>query len=196
MANHSLDDKTLIAYICGTNAQRDEALQTFFSDMELRSIVINLIRKQGGSDADGEDTFQDTMILFDRNIREGRFEGKSSLRTYFIAISKWQWHNRQRQHRTVELEPTHYDETVPSVEVKVLSEERKSLIEEVLSQIGDRCKEILTLYGNSYSNEEIAKVFGFSSTDAAKKESYRCRLRMKDYVRSSPHLFELFKSLI
>jgi RNA polymerase sigma factor (sigma-70 family) len=196
MENFSLDDKTLMAHICGAEAQRDAALKMFFSDMKLRGIVINHVRQQGGNDADGEDVFQDAMIAFDQNIREGKFEGKSALRTYFIAIAKWKWHNRQRQHRTVELESTHYDEVVPSVEVTVLSDERKSLIEEALTQIGERCKNILTLYKESYNNEEIAQTFGFSSPEMAKKESYRCRIRFRDYLQSKPHLFELFKSMI
>jgi RNA polymerase sigma factor (sigma-70 family) len=196
MANTQLDDTALIAGIRGTTAQRDVALRTFFSDLELRSIVLNIIRQNGGQDADGEDAFQDTMILFERNIREGRFEGKSSLRTYFIGIAKWQWHNRQRQHRTVEWQPTEHDQTIPSVEVEVLSEERKGLIEQALTQIGERCKAILMLYKQSYSNEEIAQTFELSSPDMAKKESYRCRIRLKEYIQSQPHLFELFKSMI
>ena len=196
MALSHLDDTTLVAYIRGTTAQRDTALSTFFSDRALRNIVINHVRQHGGNDADGEDTFQDTMILFDRNIREGRFEGKSALRTYFMAIAKWQWHNRQRQHRTVELQAIEQGEKIPSVEIKVLSDERKQLIEQALGQIGERCKAMLTLYKQSYNNEEIAQTFGLSSADMAKKETYRCRLRLKAYIQSQPHLLEFFKNTL
>lgn len=198
MANLNFDDKTLIALICGTSAQRDQALRAFFYDKSLRGIVINHVRQHGGNDADGEDIFQDAMITFDENIRGGRFEAKSALRTYFVGIAKGQWFNknRQRKNHNIELQPTHYDEAIPSVEAEIISEERKSLIEQALTQIGERCKSILDMYKLSYNYQEVATTFGFSSPEMAKKASYRCRMQFRDYVKSQPHLFELFKSMI
>ncbi len=198
MANLNFDDKTLIALICGTSAQRNEALHILFCDNSLRGIVINHVRQHGGNDEDGKDIFQDAMITFDENIRGGRFEAKSALRTYFVGIAKGQWFNkyRQRKNHNIELQPTHYDEAIPSVEAEIISEERKSLIEQALSQIGERCKSILDMYKLSYNYQEVAATFGFSSPEMAKKESYRCRIRFRDYVKNQPHLFELFKSMI
>ena len=192
------DDKTLIAHICGTEAQRDAALSSFFCDTALRGVVIHYVRQHGGTDDDGKDIFQDTMLTFDENIRRGRFEQRSSLRTYYVAIAKQLWFNknRQRQNHTVELEPTHHDDIVPSVETQVINEERKGLIDKALSQIGERCKGILNLYKLSYNYQEVAATFGLSSPEMAKKESYRCRLRLRDYITSQPYLFELFQSTI
>ncbi len=198
MANSTFDDKTLIAQICGTEEQRDKALRIFFCDKALRDIVINKLKQLGATTDDAKDAFQDALFPFQENIRRGRFDEHCSLRTYYLAIAKQLWFNknRRRQNHTVEIQPIHYDEMMPSVEIIVINEERKKLIDKALSQIGERCKGILDLYKLSYNYQEVANTFGFSSPDMAKKESYRCRLRFREYIKSQPHLYELFKSMI
>ena len=150
-------------------------------------MIVRYIEQHGGSTQDGEDVFQETLILFDRSIRKGNFKGKSSLKTYFFAIAKYYWWKlRSRRRPTRELSPQDYDETVDSVEVYVLEEEKKQYLRQAMQQIGDRCKAILRLYQLDYSMQEIARDIGLSSDAMAKKETYRCRMRLRAYLENNP----------
>ena len=134
----------------------------------------------------------ETFMLFDRNLREGRFEGRSSLATYFIGIAKWHWLAQRRQRgRQTELMPDHYDGLVESPEAEVLQAEHRGWLEAALGRIGERCRELLRLYQLDYSMEEIAQTMRYANPDVAKKEAYRCRMRFRELLEQYPQWKDL-----
>ena len=76
---------------------REKALRQIYRDDKWRKSVIFYVVTHGGNPSDAEDVFQDTIILFDRQIREGNFKGQSSLATYFMGIAKWRWVSLRRK---------------------------------------------------------------------------------------------------
>jgi RNA polymerase sigma factor (sigma-70 family) len=189
-------DSELIRCICGDMAARDKALHYFFSDKLLLNSVVQFVVHNGGNTEDGRDVFQDAMVIFDRNIRAGKFAGNSQLRTYFIAIAKWHWVNlRRRKSITQPIDPgTIALSGVPeNPEIQYINEERKSLLEQAISLIGARCSQLLHFYKLSYSMEEIAQEINLSSADMAKKEVYRCRERLKNHLQAQPQIAKILQ---
>jgi RNA polymerase sigma factor (sigma-70 family) len=132
---------------------------------------------------DAKDVFQETLIRFDQNLREGRFEGRSSLSTYFVAIAKWHWVSLARKaNKTTVLEPSDLEGADAGVEQGYLAEEQKKLLESAMAQTGERCKQLLKLYQLDYNMEEIAQHLGYNNADVAKKEAYRCRARLREVL--------------
>jgi RNA polymerase sigma factor (sigma-70 family) len=173
--------------------QRDDALKHIYENEKLRQSVSYLVTNNGGNIQDAEDVYQDTLILFDRQIRTGRFKGESTWTTYFIGIAKWRWISMKRKFgRDVELKIEHINEQVESVEVDTIENEKRALIDDVLAKIGERCKALLKLYKLSFSMEEIAQQLGLSSPEMAKKNAYECRKKFKDFVTENP----AYKSLL
>ena len=186
-------DAQLLNAIKGKEEERNWALKYFFTNKPLKASVISYVSQHNGNVQDGEDVFQDTVILFDRAVREGNFKGQSSLSTYFIGIAKWRWvSNKRKFGGNLELKPEQYDKPVESVEARVIEDERRNVIDEILTKIGDRCKTILKLYKLSYSMDEIAEKLGLSSPELAKKNAYECRKKFKDFVENKPE----YKSLL
>lgn len=171
-----------------SDALRDKTLQQIYADDKLRKTVFSYIFHQGGSLQDAEDVFQDTVILFDRQIREDKFQGQSSWTTYFVGIAKWRWVSLRRKFSrdSAELKVEYHDSIVESVEARVIEGEKLTVIEAVLSRIGERCKETLTLYKLSHSMEEIAEIMHLSSPEMAKKVAYECRKKFKELVLNDP----------
>jgi RNA polymerase sigma factor (sigma-70 family) len=189
-------DQALIKAIRGGGAARDAALQHLYLRPGLREAVFRHVLDHGGRREDAQDIFQESLVIFDRNLREGRFEGKSALTTYFVAIAKWRWLTvRRQQGRYTELDPIHFDGEVDSPEQDALRAEQRELLQDALGRIGDRCKQLLTLYQLEYSMKEIAEQMQYESADVAKKEAYRCRLRLRDLLEKSPEWSHLLKSL-
>ncbi len=189
-------DQDVVQQIRGTTEARDAALRLFFRDKALRTIVIQYALANGGSEHDGKDLFQDTVVLFDRNIRADKFNGQSSLRTYFVSIAKWHWLNlRRKKHNYHEELPPHATDwgTEDSPDILYMAEERKSILERALAAVGGRCTGLLNLYKLSYSMDEIAQNMGLSSADMAKKEVYRCRERLRNYLQSQPEILNTLR---
>ncbi len=184
------DDLTLINAIQSGDAhKRDSALHQFYFNPEIKTWVKSYIQTHGGQEADADDVFQDSIIVFDRNIREGKFLGKSSLKTYLLSIVKWTWLGYQRKRGvTVELQPDANYELEDSFQDEIIANERSSLIEAAIDHLDKRCQELLRHYKLDYSMKEIAAKMGFSNPEMAKKQAYRCREKLRKYFLGNPAL--------
>ena len=67
------------------------------------------------------------------------------------------------------------------------NKERFEVIDIVFSMLGDRCKELLTLY--VFENKkmaEIQKLMGMNSEEVVKSTKYRCKKKMKEVLMKNP----------
>jgi len=195
MANIDWSDEALVSGIRAGGSARDEALKRLYLMPGLRETVIRYVLANGGSQQDAQDIFQEALVILDRNVREGRYEARSALSTYFVAIAKWRWVTVRRQMgRYTDLSPAHYDAEVESPEIAAIREEYRELFQEALSQIGERCRELLRLYQLDHSMEEIAQIMHYNSADVAKKEAYRCRMRFRELLQNNPTFAALLEN--
>jgi RNA polymerase sigma factor (sigma-70 family) len=190
-----ISDTDLINAICGTVTDRREALRYVFHDDTLFQKVRNYVSTQGGTVEDGEDVFQESVILFDRNIRQNRFKGESSLHTYFLGIAKWYWITERRKRKNfVELDAQILESLDESLDFSLIESENREILRGVLAQIGEKCKELLLLTGIA-THTEIAEIRGYTDAEAAKKEVYRCRKKLRDLIQQQPQLNKILKSI-
>jgi RNA polymerase sigma factor (sigma-70 family) len=204
MAIKTITDAQYLAAIRGKIEDRDWALKLFFSNNVLFNLVIRHVVRHGGSWQDGEDVFQDAIILFDRSIREDIFKGQSNLTTYFVGIAKWRWVSNKRKdaerwnlalgdkvcYSTNDHRPTtnnlDIQSPISNPEVRFIENERRQVIDEVLTLLGCRCKQLLRLYQLSYSMQEIADMMELSSAAMAKKNCCECRKKFKEFITKRP----------
>ena len=187
-----ITDKLLIECIrSGQPKKRDWALYQFYADGSIMTWATNYIKRQGGKTEDAEDVFQEAMYVFDRNIRQGRFEGKSSLRTYLLSIVKWGWVTyRRKQDSLTELKPEQLNGTMESVENQYFNKEKKALLDKAINALDERCQQLLRYYKLDYSMKEIESLMDFSSSDMAKKQAYRCRKKLRKVFLENPALLK------
>lgn len=179
----------------GLPAERDAALHHLFTNPYFYHSTRQFVLSHRGSEQDAEDVFQEVFIIFDRNIRQGNFEGKSSLHTYFLGIVKHFWKRYTNQKGGwVAFDNQLHDTSKIELE-DGLSEVEKKIVDYALSQLSDKCKEILLLTGILDTNAEIAEKMGLSSADMAKKEVYRCREKFRYLMKKHPNL-EFFLKII
>jgi len=93
------DEAALLAALQGDEVARRRALQHFFQNPRLMAWVLRHVQIQGGSKQDGKDGFEESFIVFERQIRTGHFRGESSLETWFHGIARWQWMAMRRKQR-------------------------------------------------------------------------------------------------
>jgi DNA-directed RNA polymerase specialized sigma24 family protein len=91
MMTNQFSDSALIEAIEAGGDLREQALMQVYQEPIPRQFIFKLVTRFGGNDEDAEDLFQETVTLFERQVRHGKFQGKCSWKTYFIGIAKWQW---------------------------------------------------------------------------------------------------------
>ncbi|MFN0217152.1 MAG: RNA polymerase sigma factor [Saprospiraceae bacterium] len=184
------DDK-LKSAILGNVAQREAAFSYLYQQSNWREWVIAHVLKEGGDKQDGADVYQESVILLDRNIRQGRYEGGSTLRTYFYGIAKWGWFNLLRTRRRIVSIPEIPELAGVDMETLILEEERKRAISWIILQLSETCRKVLPLYMLSHTNAEIAQELDLSSPEMAKKYIHRCREQFRKFVMQQEWLRKL-----
>lgn len=194
MRKGSLSQSEIVEALTGNDAERRRAaLHTLFGYSPLRQMSIAHVRKNGGNRQDGEDIFQEAIILFDRKLRQGAFQGDSNVEAYFMGIVRWHWFNVQQRSGKAGLE---FFENTPEPtpggdpEVEYLLAERAGQIEKLLEKLTEKCRNLLKMYQLEYSMTEIAGRMGFANGGVAKKEAFLCRQRFRSLLQKHPDIWQ------
>jgi RNA polymerase sigma factor (sigma-70 family) len=142
--------------------------------------VSHFIRKNGGNQEDARDMFQESLLIFYRNVQQKDFTLTSSLNTYLFSIVKYLWKDElKKKNRTVPFE-LHAQDMIPNIAASGQEELKISLMGKVLGQLGEKCSEILRLfYYEKKAMEEIAALLQYKNVDTAKTQKYKCMERAK-----------------
>ncbi len=188
-------DVDLVSALKGSESGRRQALQYFFQNPRLMKWVLKYVQVQGGSEQDGKDVFEESFILFERQTRTGNYRAEGSLETYFHGIVRWQWVAFRRKKR-----PTEADEMLSAIpdeqgspEKILISEERRIILSNLMTQVGERCQKLIGLFQLNYSMREIREMQGYSSDQVAANEVHSCREKLKKVIQQRPDLLEALK---
>src|SRR5215831_15294466 len=94
------DDEMLLALI-GKKESLNEGIHAIYR--QYAEPVQAFIMSKGGSQADAEDVFQETVTAFIDIVQKGKYRGEAAVRTFLISISKNVWYNAlQKRNRSAE----------------------------------------------------------------------------------------------
>ncbi len=175
--------------------QRDKALRHIYTANRER--ICSFIMSNSGSADEAKDIFQETVIAFYENVRDQKFKGESAISTYLYSIARFKWLNQLKKNKTrdfhhQELETDEFDR---STLARMINEEEKAGILEVLTKLGDVCKKILieSLYHNA-SMKEITAQGNFSSEQVVRNKKYKCLQKLKQLIVERPKLINVLKA--
>ncbi len=194
--NHQADLKIMNMISKGGHA-RLNAINAIYTNLELSKKIKNHVVRKGGDAAEAQDVFHDGIIALDRNIREQKFKGQTSIEGYLFSICRNVWNNRWRQRSKMSNnEIQDYQlKTSQSSDDNIIQEQRKEHLSTVLQLIDEKCQKILTLWKASYSMEEIAITCNLSSAQLAKKYRFRCMNKLMKKLADRPNLIQALRNV-
>ncbi|MCC6413761.1 MAG: sigma-70 family RNA polymerase sigma factor [Saprospiraceae bacterium] len=194
MKNNPVTPAELAAALAASDPERRRAaLKTLFEDVALRKRAFAQVRNYGGNRQDGEDMFQEAIIVLDRKLRRFDFVVEISLEAYFIGIVRWCWFNETQRRRKAAVMPAESSPEPPAggnPEIDFLLTEQREQLEKLLEKLQEKCCKILKMYQLEYSMDEIAQAMGFANSGVAKKEAFLCRQRFKALLNTAPELWK------
>lgn len=168
-------------FIEGLKTGNEEALKALYK--KYYTIVLKLVVNNSGSSEAAQDVYQETIIVLFENVRKPAFTLTCQLQTYIYSIAKRLWLKQLRNegHLT---KLNGDDEGIVDVNEEVSDhlqkEEDLKKMAESLTVLGEPCRTIIAdFYVHRLSMEEISEKFGYTNSDNAKTQKYKCLQRLK-----------------
>ncbi|MDN3549543.1 RNA polymerase sigma factor [Mucilaginibacter aquaedulcis] len=175
------------------NGLRSGGLSRHLFEKDLYKAFFYLIReaakKYGIETEEAASIYSDTIIAIIKNIISGKFEGRSSLKTYTyqifsnkcVDLLRKKTTNKGKLENTMPYDSLVYelpDETRSVIQALIAKDERQQVMDR-LQEIGDKCKELLLLFEEGYNDKEIAGHMKYQSANVVKTTRLRCLEKLK-----------------
>ncbi|SDJ80200.1 RNA polymerase sigma factor, sigma-70 family [Pedobacter sp. ok626] len=171
-------DREVVLGILNNSEEALNKLYTGYFPMILQFILNN-----NGDEDDAKDVYQEGIIVLYNKIKSGNFELSSKLKTYIYSVCRRIWLKKLSQQSKKSGDVTDFDDLI-SVEEDVEQHEEKDRqfdkMQSALLHLGEPCKTIIQdFYINNLSMQDICEKFGYTNTDNAKTQKYKCLQRLK-----------------
>jgi RNA polymerase sigma-70 factor (ECF subfamily) len=138
--------------------------------------------------------YSDTILAIIKQIKENRFEQRSELKTFIFQIFsnkcvdyfRKTTTNKASVHQAMDL--SDFSAIIPDNQTilqKLIQQSEIQLIYQKLALIGQKCQDLLKLWNEGFTDDEIMDTLDYNSTDVVKSSRQRCLSKLKDLVHNS-----------
>jgi len=146
-------------------------------------MILQFILNNNGDEDDAKDVYQEGIIVLYNKIKSGNFELSSKLKTYIYSVCRRIWLKKLSQQSKKTSNISDFEDVIATEDDMELHEEKDRQFEKMqsaLQHLGEPCKTIIQdFYINNLSMQEICEKFGYTNTDNAKTQKYKCLQRLK-----------------
>ena len=188
-----LSDQALIAGIRAGGGQRRHFENQLYD--KYRYLIREGSYNHKIDNEDASMAYSDTILTVIEHIATGRFEGRSELKTYIHQIFSNKCVDVIRKRTTnkaQEFQPFSLDDLLVPVPdsqrtalADLIRQQDHQRIRYLLTRIGDRCQEILTLWSEGCSDREIALQYQYNSDGVAQTTRLRCLEKLRTMYKGS-----------
>ena len=163
-------------------AQNDSrAVETLYKNHF--SMIQHFVTNNNGSFDDARDIFQEAMITLYEKVQLDNFALTCQIKTYLFSICKNLWLKRLQQMGKYSAPLSAQEETISVQEDLDLFEKKDAafaIMDRALNSLGEPCKSLLEgYYLKKKGMQELASQFGYTNSDNAKNQKYKCLMRLK-----------------
>lgn len=184
-------DQKLIDYLLNNDHQGISLIYKRYAKKIQRMIVHN-----SGSEEDGLDIFQESLVDIYHMARDKGFTLSTSFEAFVGMVAKRKWLNQLKKRSSNQVtndEESLYrmeDDSQLLYETHLQQVEKENVLMEVLHTLGERCQEIIKRCMVSKHQEKIAESLGVTYAYLRKKKS-ECMSSLGERVKNHPY----FKNL-
>lgn len=147
------------------------------------------VRKHRLTEDEAASAYSDAIMGVINNVASGKFEGRSELKTFIYQIFSNKCVDQIRKNTTnkaavhdaffIDDDFQLADESKNIVQKMMLEAEITALYRK-LALIGEKCKQMILLWGEAFTDEEIAKELQYNSAAVAKTSRLRCLEKLRE----------------
>ena len=146
-------------------------------------MILQFILNNNGDEDDAKDVYQEGIIVLYNKIKGGNFELSSKLKTYIYSVCRRIWLKKLAQQSRKTSNIADFEDVISTEDDVEQHEEKDQQFEKMqaaLLHLGEPCKTIIQdFYIHNLSMQDICEKFGYTNTDNAKTQKYKCLQRLK-----------------
>ena len=171
-------------FIDGLRTNSNDVLTALYK--KYYNIVLKLIVSNNGTQEEAQDIYQETIIIVFENVKKPTFELNCQLQTYIYSIAKRLWLKQLKKNGKTFLFKENEEDELTDVTNDLNEHFKKEddilKMNQSMQLLGEPCNTIITdFYVVKMSMDEIAEKFGYTNSDNAKTQKYKCLQRLKKY---------------
>ena len=151
------------------------------------------MHKHALSEDEAFDAYSDTILSAIEKIRNGSFEGRSSLKTWLyqifhnkcVDLLRKKTTNKHSVHQTTMINDwlLQLSDTGKSIIQNLIDKTDWDFLKQKLNELGDTCKRLLTLSAEGYSDKEIGELMEYKTADVVKTSRLRCLEKLRQLYK-------------
>lgn len=164
-------------------------------------VLSNHVRQNMGSEQDAEDVFQEVVVTFIGLVKNGKFRGESSVKTFLFTLNRFTWLNELKKrnraaHREEKFESESESEE-GDVSRHLVERESRHMVIAMMDKLGAVCKSILlSYYYDNLSMKEILPLVNFENEQVLRNKKYKCLKSLEQMLTDNPGLAQRFKAAL
>lgn len=157
-----------------------------------------LIVYNNGNIDDAKDIVQEVIVSFIEIIRNNKFRGESSIKTFLHVMTRNTWLNELKKRGRSEKRDKVFEQ-VRLQDDSVITEsienrEAKQQLLNVFETLGTSCKKILTLfYYENLSMKEIVDQTNYDNEQVVRNKKHKCLKELTVLVKNNTSIIETLK---
>lgn len=171
------DSEVIIGVLNGSKDILNQLYTAYFP------MVLQLVMTNSGDEDDAKDVFQESVIVLYNKIKSGNFELSSKLKTFIYSVARRLWLKRLSQKSRNSGNIKDFEDVLPveqDIDQHEIKDNQFKQMEQALGTLGEPCKTIIEdFYLNNSSMQDICEKFGYTNSDNAKTQKYKCLQRLK-----------------
>ena len=173
---------TDLQFIEGLKHNNDAVLRALYK--KYYNLVLKYVVNNSGNSEYAADIYQETLIVLYENVQKPSFELNCQLQTYIFSIAKHLWLKQLLKNGNTFRIKNDEEEEVIDVTDEISDHLKKesdiNKMNDSLENLGEPCQTILKdFYVYKLSMEQISEKFGYTNSDNAKTQKYKCLQRLK-----------------
>ncbi|WP_299608183.1 sigma-70 family RNA polymerase sigma factor [uncultured Aquimarina sp.] len=169
----------------------DELIIKEFYQKHLPCIRTYII-KNSGNQLDVEDIFQDAMIILYQKLKTNTLTIETSLSAYFEGVCKNIWRNRLRKNQKIIFDERQVQKCKEKnmIDMEIEQTEKENLYRKYFYKLSKSSKEVLKLFCEGKSMNEISEITGYSK-EYTRKKKFEAKKSLIAMIEKDPIHLEL-----
>ncbi len=188
-------DETIFQSLKSDGVSRRKSEELFFTSYSY--FIREGMHKYNLPEEEAFDAYSDSVLAALDKIKQNQFEGRSSLKTWLyqifqnkcVDLLRKKSTNKNSIHRTSSITEMLFQLSDASKTIiqQLVEKADRNLLKQRLEELGAKCRELLMLSADGYSDREIAAELEYKSPDVVKTSRLRCLERLRQLYKNSTH---------
>lgn len=162
----------------------------------------NYVLNNNGSKDDAADLIQETLVTFIDIVRQNKFRGESSVKSFLYSVTRNLWLSEMRKRKSAGNRNRIFEkgkdiEEQSTVQELVKKEYQKTILD-LFEKLGEKCKQLLLfVYYEDLSMKEIAvKMPEYENEQVLRNKKYKCMKTLEQMIQENQELKNQFKNAL